>query len=107
MPQIVIKNLGNKILKTDNFKKSLLNIIHENYIDWMHACGAKGRCTTCKAKVLSGIEHLSALTGFEIKLKNINRLKDDERLACQCYLTGDIIICVPEENKLPHVKYSE
>lgn len=107
MPRILIENLYNKEIFTLNEKDTLLNIIHANYVDWMHACGGKGRCTTCKAIVIEGMEHLSELTPAEQKFQNMDRLKSDERLACQCLVFKDITVRVADENKFLHLDYSD
>ena len=106
MSKITISNLNYKQVVSDNNSKTVLNIMHDNFIDWMHACGGKGRCTTCKMKVLKGKGQLSALSNFEEKMRKTARLGPDERLACQCHVLGDIVIEIPEESKLPHLKYS-
>ena len=106
MPQINIVNLDNKRI-TFRDKDKTLTILHQNFIDWMHQCGGKGRCTTCKMIVISGMEMLSPPSPFEEKCRTTGLLKNDERLACQCSVSGDIVINVPKENKLPHIKYSD
>ena len=40
----------------------------------MHACGAKGRCTTCRLQVLAGQENLSPLTAAELRYRAAGRL---------------------------------
>lgn len=72
----------------------------------MHACGAKGNCTTCKFKVTKGAENVIELTDSEIKFKNAGRLEAGERLACQAIAEDSIEIEVPEKCKLPHMDYS-
>lgn len=107
MINIIIENLhNNKIICKSNDRK-VIELIHENYIDWMHACGKKGRCTTCKMIVIEGIECLEPLTEREEFFKSKGRLKDNERLTCQSIITqGNMIIRVAEENKFPHLSYS-
>ncbi|MEP2771724.1 MAG: 2Fe-2S iron-sulfur cluster-binding protein [Fulvivirga sp.] len=107
MPEISIKNLSNKTITTNESDKVVLKILHENAVDWMHACGGKGRCTTCKMIVIEGLENLSPHSDFEKKVNNLGALKENQRLACQCKISGDIIVKVPDENKLPHLDYSE
>jgi 2Fe-2S ferredoxin len=107
MPDIIIENLNNIKLNANKDAKNVLEIIHYNYIDWMHACGGKGRCTTCKMKIIKGKENLSALSKFEQQCREAEKLSEDERLSCQTQLLGNIIIKVPESGKLPHVIYSE
>jgi len=107
MVKIVIENLGKKELLVDDLSQSVLQQVHSHFIDWMHACGGKGRCTTCKMIVVTGHENLSAPTEAEVKYKQQQELGKNERLACQTYLSGDIVVRIPEENKFPHVKYSK
>jgi 2Fe-2S ferredoxin len=74
--------------------------------DWMHACGAKGRCTTCRLQVRAGMENLSPLTAAELRYRAAGRLLDHERLTCQARLpAGEAAGHVPEATKLPHVQY--
>ncbi len=108
MPTIQIENLHNlKITSTEDNSKALLHIILAQGYDWMHACGGKGKCTTCKVIILSGGQHLGSTSEAEEKFRLLGRLKDGERLSCQCMVTGDISIKVPEGSKLPHITYSE
>jgi 2Fe-2S ferredoxin len=75
--------------------------------DWMHACGAKGRCTTCRVQVRSGMENLSPPADAELRYRAAGRLLANERLTCQTrLLAGEVVGCVPEATKLPHVRYS-
>ena len=107
MSQIVIQNLGNLIIDSENNDGKVIELIHENGIDWMHACGKKGRCTTCKMIILDGQENLSPETERELFFKSQDRLRSNERLACQSHLLqGSITIRVADINKFPHLKYS-
>jgi 2Fe-2S ferredoxin len=56
--------------------------------------------------VITGLENTSEMTENELKFKKLNKLHPNERLACQTQISGDIIIEVCEENKLPHMEYS-
>jgi 2Fe-2S ferredoxin len=74
--------------------------------DWRHACGAKGRCTTCRLEVLAGAENLTPLTDPELGYRAAGRLLATERLTCQArLLEGAVRGRVPEATKLPHVPY--
>ena len=107
MIQVTIQNLFGKTITCNSKTKKLLDVLQENYVDWMHACGAKGRCTTCTAIIVEGKENLEDMTPFEKKFVANNRLKDGQRLSCQTVVTGDIVIRVPELYNLPHQNYSE
>lgn len=106
MPTITIKNLDNKSIIYTDSNQSVLKVLHENNVDWMHSCGAKGRCTTCKMIVHEGITSLSAYSAFEEQSISLGNLEDNERLTCQCHTTEDIVISVPESSKMPHINYS-
>ena len=105
MATIVIENWKSKTVPADDSKLSLLKHFQNNRLDWMHACGGKGRCTTCKVIVLKGHEHFSSVTPSENRYRAMGALKSNERLACQVRVLGDVRIAVPEEYKLPHIDY--
>lgn len=109
MPKIIITNLGKRAITCNDSSKSILQHIHENFIDWMFACGGKGRCTTCRMIILEGESGISAPTEPELNYKNAGRLLEDERLCCQTKFIGDtdLVIKVPEQTKFPHVNYTE
>ena len=108
MPQIVIENLFNLSITSSSVHRKVIEIIHENGIDWMHACGKKGRCTTCKIIVKSGGENLSPPTKSELDFLQQGRLNAGERLSCQAILSdGKLIVRVGELNKFPHLAYSK
>lgn len=104
MTRIVIRNLG-KMVEVSGFSKTILKAVQEAGIDWMHACGGKGRCTTCKAIILEGEDNLEPLTVAEVRYQRQGLLRSGQRLACQAIVTGDVTIQVPEESKLPHLAY--
>ncbi|MFT6217248.1 MAG: 2Fe-2S ferredoxin [Roseivirga sp.] len=106
MANIIIENLNNKEISSSDNSKTVLDIIHENGIDWMHACGKKGRCTTCKVIVVEGAENLSAIEEIERKVFEAGKLVEGERLTCQAHLFGDIKVRVTDKNKFPHMEYS-
>lgn len=106
MVKIVIENLAQKEVFPEGRVNSVLSVLHSNYIDWMHACGGKGRCTTCKMIVIEGAEHLSPPSEAELNYRKRNELATNERLACQTSVLGACKIRVPEETKLPHMTYT-
>lgn len=103
----MIANLFQKTIDTTDYTKPLLKHFQDHGLDWMHACGGKGRCTTCKVVVIAGFENFSPPTPAEKKYEREGALKSEERLACQARITGDVCISVPEESQLPHVRYSD
>mgnify|MGYP006203281137 CR=1 FL=1 len=108
MPRIVIQNLGNFTIDFQETDRKVIELIHEFGIDWMHACGKKGRCTSCKMIIRQGQELLSPPTDREVFFRNQNRLGEAERLSCQSILNeGELHIRVAEINKFPHLSYTE
>jgi ferredoxin, 2Fe-2S len=107
MSQIRIQNIHNKTVSVRDSSKTVLKIFQDNLLDWMHACGGKGRCTSCRMQVLEGADQLSPPTPFEQKMKQAGRLEATERLACQCRPLGDLLIRVPDQTKLPHITYTD
>ena len=106
MPQLTVQNMGGKSVNV-NPGQTVLHELQAAGIDWMHACGGKGRCTSCRMIVTEGLQNICPLTEAELRFKNLGRLKDNERLTCQCTLSGNVAVRVPEKTKLPHLIYSE
>ncbi len=106
MSTILIANWKNKTLSVNDPNVSLLRLFQNHRLDWMHACGGKGRCTTCKVIVLEGMENFSQVTPAENRYRAMGALQSNERLSCQVRVLGDVTVEVPEEYKLPHITYS-
>lgn len=106
MPRIIVENLASKTIECEDKTETLLQILLR-HTDWMHACGAKGNCTTCKAIVLEGMEHLGERSPAEMKFVKLNKLRDNERLCCQVHVHGDVRIAVADAYKLPHLTYTD
>lgn len=106
MVKITIENLAKKEVIGSDGRTSALKLIHESGIDWMHACGGKGRCTTCKMIIMEGMDNLSSISPVEINYREQGQLKDNERLACQTRPLGEVLIRVADEYKLPHISYT-
>ena len=104
MPKINVISLNREFIINDN-SVTVFENLQINLLDWMHACGAKGLCTTCRMIVTSGMQNLSSLSDREKYYKRDNRLQSNERLACQCQMSGDIEIKVPGPCRLPHIQY--
>ena len=107
MYKIIIRSLYNRELNVAAQPKTILQHIQEAYIDWMHTCGAKGRCTTCRVVVQEGAENLAMPTVAEMRYRDKNMLLTNERLSCQAIVLGDITLVVPRDCRLPQLKYSD
>lgn len=106
MPEVTVKNLLSKTIHCKSKTEKLLDILLTE-TDWMHACGKKGRCTTCTAEIIEGEASLGALTDAEKRFIKLGKLRSGERLACQAVVMGDVTVKVPKAYQLPHLDYSE
>ena len=105
MALLTIENLSGATVNVPA-DATLLAALQAAGYDWMHACGAKGRCTTCRLQVRAGLENLSPPTAAELRYQAAGRLLPNERLTCQARLpVGSVTGRVPEATKLPHVRY--
>jgi 2Fe-2S ferredoxin len=106
MPLLTIENLPGAVVNVPA-NATLLAALQAAGHDWMHACGAKGRCTTCRLQVRTGLENLSPPTAAELRYQAAGRLLPTERLTCQARLpSGEVSGRVPDATKLPHLQYS-
>jgi ferredoxin, 2Fe-2S len=105
MARIVIINWFNKSLEVGDLSRSVLQHLQDNRLDWMHSCGGKGRCTTCKFRIVDHAENFLELTVAEERYRKQRQLTTYERLSCQAKIKGDVVIAVPEEYKFPHIRY--
>ncbi len=69
---------------------SILDASIENKIPHLHECGGNGRCTTCRIRIIEGSKNLSAKSQLEIDMSNSRKWDPSIRLACQCYVKGDV-----------------
>lgn len=104
MPTLTVQNLPATVSVPSG--STLLAALQTAGYDWMHACGAKGRCTTCRIILVSGADALTPPTAAELRYRATNRLQENERLTCQTrLLEGAVTGRVPEATKLPHMQY--
>jgi 2Fe-2S ferredoxin len=107
MPLLTIENLPGATVEVPT-GTTLLAALQAAGHDWMHACGAKGRCTTCRLQVRDGLDNLSPLTAAELRYRAAGRLQPNERLTCQAQLpAGSVTGRVPFATQLPHLRYLE
>ena len=105
MPTLTVQNLPATVPVPAG--STLLAALQAAGHDWMHACGAKGRCTTCRLILVSGADALTPPTAAELRYQAAGRLQPTERLTCQARLPeGAVTGRVPEATKLPHVRYA-
>jgi ferredoxin len=77
--------------------ESLLNVLLEQEMNVLQACGRQGRCATCHVYIESGMESLSPYTEQErLTLSFITTAQPKSRLACQARVLQDgVVVEVP------------
>lgn len=74
--------------KTD----SLFTLLRQHDIPVASSCLGDGVCGKCRLTIQEGLEHLSAIEPLEQKLIEKYQLNPQQRISCQCFLTGDVVI---------------
>ncbi len=73
-------------------KQTILDASLQAQIPHAHACGGKGRCSTCRVTVVEGLDHCRPRTVLETQLARRLHLSDEVRLACQTSIRGNITV---------------
>jgi class 3 adenylate cyclase/hemoglobin-like flavoprotein len=71
---------------------SILDTALRNSLPHVHDCGGNARCSTCRVRVVNGLEHLSPRTTEEREIAQTYGWTDDIRLACQTRTRGNISV---------------
>ncbi len=73
-------------------RQNLLEISLKNRIPHIHACGGKGKCSTCRVLIIKGEENLEEPNTIEKQIASKKGLGKRIRLACQTIVKGNIKI---------------
>ncbi|MFC3181967.1 adenylate/guanylate cyclase domain-containing protein [Cypionkella sinensis] len=71
---------------------SVLEISQMNRIPHAAVCGGRARCSTCRVRVLEGLEHLPPISAAEQQVLRRVGAPANVRLACQLRPTADLTI---------------
>ena len=82
----------NRVVDNDDEFNSLLDVSIANQIPHLHECGGHGRCTTCRVRILEGVNNLSPKNEVEKETSFARKWEPSIRLACQAYPKGDITV---------------
>lgn len=77
----------------DGYK--MIDMCHEYDTSILFGC-RDGACGACMVQVDSGAEHLSKMDEDERDFLETMNAHDNERLACQCQVYGDVTLTVAE-----------
>ena len=87
MPRVRFEPSGQEI-EIDG-ETTLREAAHEVGVDVHDRCGGMGACCNCVVTVMEGMENICDKTIIE---EAVFYLDKDDRLSCQCKITGDVVI---------------
>ena len=80
--------LGRSAVAKEN--ESVLDVARRAGVPLGNSCGGVGVCSRCRVRVLAGAENLTPPTAVETRFSTARGFDDDERMACQSVVIGDV-----------------
>ena len=71
---------------------TILDVSIAHKIPHVRECGGNGRCTTCRVRILDGIQNVSPRTQLEAEVADALRWDRFTRLACQTRVSGSVTL---------------
>lgn len=93
MPKVTVKTDDLTIEVPDQYP--LINMCDEHDTSILFGC-RDGACGACMVRVLEGQHNLSEMQDDEKDFLETMAAEDNERLACQCKVSGDVVLEVSE-----------
>jgi len=87
MPTVRFEPSGTTI--TIDAQTTLREAAHEAGVYLGDRCGGMGACCSCVVSVIAGAQHITPKNTVEAA---VFYLAENDRLSCQCYVTGDVIV---------------
>ena len=81
-----------KIMQLDHRRKSILDLARDNDVEIYSECGGRARCSTCRIRILDGLDNVMPRKPREAKLAERLGWEDEIRLACQTRIVGDVAV---------------
>lgn len=72
--------------------ETLLDVARRAGVPLGNSCGAVGVCARCRVRIVAGAGNLSLPTSIEIRFGEPRGFAQDERMACQAVVLGDVEI---------------
>lgn len=90
MPKLTVKDVGE--FEIAEGKRLVLALCDEAGLEQLHACGGKGKCTTCAVSFLEGEpSEMRPMEKETLERKNLSGV----RLSCQICCTSDMTVSAP------------
>lgn len=93
MPILTIKT-DKKTLDVP-MNSAIIDVCEDHDTSILFGC-RDGACGACMVRVLENPQHLSPMEEHEKDFLETMAARDDERLACQCRVLGDVVIEVAD-----------
>ena len=93
MPKLLIKT-DNKTIEVEK-GSSIIDVCENEETSILFGC-RDGACGACMIRVLENPQNLSTMEDHERDFLETMAARDDERLACQCKVLGDVTVEVAE-----------
>ncbi len=72
--------------------QTIYDVLRKHDVPIGSSCNGEAVCVKCKVQVLEGMDHLDSLNKEEAQVRKAYSFADNERLACQARILGDITI---------------
>lgn len=82
----------NRVVEVPAPGSTILDISIANKIPHFRECGGHARCTTCRVRLLDGLQHVSPRSPVEVKVAQERGWDASTRLACQTRVHGDVTL---------------
>ena len=93
MPKVTITTDDLTIDVADNY--AMIDMCEDHETSILFGC-RDGACGACMIKVKEGMQNLSKMEDDERDFLETMAAEEDERLACQCRVLGDVVVEVSE-----------
>lgn len=92
-PVPTVTYLGDgRALRVADPRMTVLELAIDQKIPHFRECGGHGRCTTCRIRIVDGIENVLPRTPCEVKVADALHWDRFTRLACQTRVCGDVSV---------------
>lgn len=88
MPRLIYEPEGNEVAANEG--ATILEVSLAAGIPLSNECGGNARCSTCRVRILEGLEFCSPRSQIEQAMAAQIGLDEGVRLACQTTITGDV-----------------
>lgn len=88
MPEVIV--LPDEVSLTADSESTLLDLAVEAGVSIAHLCGGRARCSTCRVRIVEGLDDLTERTELEAAMAKKLDFPDYVRLACQTRAKGPV-----------------